>query len=79
MPVIPATQETEIRRTTVGRQPGQIVPRDPISGEKKNSQKRAGGVAQDIGPELKPQYGGGGGGTCAQTPEPQQNPLKQKS
>jgi hypothetical protein len=33
---------------------GQIVPWDPIS--KNPSQKRAGGVAQDVGPEFKPQY-----------------------
>jgi hypothetical protein len=30
MPVILATQEAEIRRITVPRQPGQIVPQDPI-------------------------------------------------
>jgi hypothetical protein len=31
MPVIPATQEAEVRRIEVGSQPGQIVPQDPIS------------------------------------------------
>jgi hypothetical protein len=30
-PVILATQEAEIRRITVGSQPGQIVPQEPIS------------------------------------------------
>jgi hypothetical protein len=39
MPVILATQETEIiRRITVRSQPGQIVPQDPIS--KNPSQKK---------------------------------------
>jgi hypothetical protein len=41
--VILATQEAEIRRITVQSQPGQIT-------------KRAGRVAQDVGPEFKPQY-----------------------
>jgi hypothetical protein len=50
-----ATQETEIRRSTVQSQPRKIVPQDPIL--KKNlSQKRAGGVAEAEGPEFKPQY-----------------------
>jgi hypothetical protein len=49
IPVIPATQEAEIRRTQVQSQPGQIV------GETL-SQKRAGGVAQGVGPEFKPQH-----------------------
>jgi hypothetical protein len=38
----------------VQSQPGQIVPRDPIS--KNPSHKRAGGVAQGESPEFKPQY-----------------------
>jgi hypothetical protein len=38
----------------VQSQPRQIVPRDPIS--KKPSQKKAGRVAQGVGPEFKPQY-----------------------
>jgi hypothetical protein len=54
-PVIPATQEAEIRRIEVRGQPGQIVPRDPISKKKKPSQKRADGVAQGEDPEFKPQ------------------------
>jgi hypothetical protein len=54
MPVILATQEAEVRRIVVWSQPGQIVPRDPIS--KNPSQKRAGGVAQGVGPEFKPQH-----------------------
>jgi hypothetical protein len=52
-PVILATQE-EIRRITVRNQPGQIV-LEPLS-RKYQSQKRAGGVAQGLGPEFKPQY-----------------------
>jgi hypothetical protein len=55
-PVILVTQEAEIRRITVQSQPGQIV---YISFylEKTHHKKRAGGVAQGVGPELKPQYG----------------------
>jgi hypothetical protein len=30
MPIIPSTQETEIKRIVVGRKPGEIVPQDPI-------------------------------------------------
>jgi hypothetical protein len=54
-PVILATQEAEIRRITVWSQPGQIV-HETLSW-KKPSQKpfRAGGVAQGVGPEFKPQ------------------------
>jgi hypothetical protein len=42
----------------VQSQPGQIIPRDPISKKKKNlSKKRASGVAQGVGDtEFKPQY-----------------------
>jgi hypothetical protein len=54
MPVILATQEAEVRKITVQSQPGQIVPRDPIS--KILSQKMAGRVAQGVDPEFKPQY-----------------------
>jgi hypothetical protein len=54
MPVILDTQEAEIRRITVRSQPRQIVYK--ILSLKLPSQKRAGGVAQDIGPEFKPQY-----------------------
>jgi hypothetical protein len=56
MPVILATQDTEIRRITVGSHPKQIVLWDPISKKKKNpSQKRADAVAQGIGSDFKPQ------------------------
>jgi hypothetical protein len=48
MPVIPATQEAEIRRIEVQSQIGQIVC------EALSHKKRAGRVAQ--GPEFKPQY-----------------------
>jgi hypothetical protein len=50
-PVILATQEAEIRRITVWRQPGQIVCK--TLSWKNPSQKRAGGVAQGVGPEFK--------------------------
>jgi hypothetical protein len=53
-PVIPPTQEAEIRRIVVRSQPGQIV-LETLSG-KNPSQKRADGVAQGGGPEFKPQY-----------------------
>jgi hypothetical protein len=43
-----------MRRIEVQSQPGQIVLRDLIS--KKPFTKRAGGVAQGVGPEFKPQY-----------------------
>jgi hypothetical protein len=55
MPVILATQEAEIRRTAIQRQPRQIV-HGTVSQKKSPSQKRTGGVAQDVGPEFKPQY-----------------------
>jgi hypothetical protein len=53
-PVILATQEAEIRRITVQSQPWansswDLILRNP-------SQKMAGGVAQDVGSEFKPQY-----------------------
>jgi hypothetical protein len=48
------TQEAEIRRIMVQSQPGQIV-RETLSGINP-SQKRAGGVAQGVGPEFKPQH-----------------------
>jgi hypothetical protein len=54
MPVILATPEAKIRRIKFQSQPGQIV-QETLSG-KYPSQKRAGGVAQGIGPEFKPQY-----------------------
>jgi hypothetical protein len=50
-PVILATQEAEIRRTTVQSQPGLVRPYL----EKTQHKKRDGGVAQGVGPEFKPQ------------------------
>jgi hypothetical protein len=52
MSVILATQEAEIRRIAVQSQSKQIV-HENLSWKKK-SQKRAGGVAQGVGPEFKP-------------------------
>jgi hypothetical protein len=41
----------------VGSQPWEIVLKTLSPGKKKKpSQKRAGGVAQGVGPEFKPQY-----------------------
>jgi hypothetical protein len=54
LPVIPATQEAEIKRIMVQSQPRQIV-QETLS-RKNPSQKSAGGVAQAVGPEFKPQY-----------------------
>jgi hypothetical protein len=54
MPVIPVTQEAKIRRIKVQSQPGKIV-HETLS-QKNPSQKRAGGAAQGVGPEFKPQY-----------------------
>jgi hypothetical protein len=51
-PVILAAQEAEIRRIRVPSQPRQIVC-ETLSQETP-SQKRAGGVAQGVGPEFKP-------------------------
>jgi hypothetical protein len=53
-PVIPATQEADIRRIIVQSQPGQIV-HETLS-QQIPSPKRAGGVAQVEGPEFKPQH-----------------------
>jgi hypothetical protein len=53
-PVILATQEAEIRRITVQSQLGKWFVKPYL--EKKHHKKRAGGVAQGIGPEFKPQY-----------------------
>jgi hypothetical protein len=53
-PVILATQEAEIRRIEVQNDPSQTV-HETIS-QKNPSQKRAGGVAQGVGPKFKPQY-----------------------
>jgi hypothetical protein len=53
MSAVLATQKTEIRRIAVPSQQGKIV-RETLS-QKKLSIKRAGGVAQGVGPEFKPQ------------------------
>jgi hypothetical protein len=53
-PVILATQEAEIRRIVVQSQPRQIVCETLF--RKYSSQKRAGRVAQGVGPEFEPQY-----------------------
>jgi hypothetical protein len=49
IPEILATQEAEIRRILLQSQPGHSSLKNP-------SQKKAGGVAQSVGSELKPQY-----------------------
>jgi hypothetical protein len=50
MPVILATQETEIRNIVVQSQPWANSSRDPISKKKKNNtnKKRTGGVVQGL-------------------------------
>jgi hypothetical protein len=53
MLIILAIQEA-IRRIVVQSQPGQIVCK--TLSQKNPSQKRAGGVAQGVGPEFNPQY-----------------------
>jgi hypothetical protein len=53
-PVILAAQEAEIIRITVQSQPRQIV--HEILSQKSHHKERAGGVAQSVGPEFKPQY-----------------------
>jgi hypothetical protein len=55
MSVILATQEAEIRMIVFQSQPRQIVC-ETLSQNKPSRQKRAGGVAQGVGPEFKPQY-----------------------
>jgi hypothetical protein len=54
MPVILATQETEMKRIKVRSQPGQTV--CELLSQENPTQKRAGGVSQDVDPEFKPQY-----------------------
>jgi hypothetical protein len=56
-PVILATQEAGIRRITV-KSAWANSSQDPTSKKKKktNITKKAGGVAQGVGPEFKPQY-----------------------
>jgi hypothetical protein len=53
MPVILATQEAEIG-IVVQSQSGHTIQK--TLSQKKKSQKTAGGVAQGVGPEFKPQY-----------------------
>jgi hypothetical protein len=63
-PVILATHEVKIKRIKVRSQPSKIVCKTlayqivcktlSLKKKKKPSQKRAGGVAQDVGPEFKP-------------------------
>jgi hypothetical protein len=55
MPVPLAIQEVEIRRIEVRSQPRHIVC-ETLSQKKTLQKKRAGGVAQGVGPEFKPQY-----------------------
>jgi hypothetical protein len=56
-PVIPATQEAEVRRITVRSQPRANSCETVAQKRKKNpSLKRADGVAQGEGPEFKHQY-----------------------
>jgi hypothetical protein len=54
MLVILATQEAEIRRIAVQGQPRQIILE--TLAQKNPSHKWAGGVAEGVGPEFKPQY-----------------------
>jgi hypothetical protein len=54
-PVILATQEAEISRMVVQSQPGQIVLK--TLSQKNQSQKRACGMAQGVGPEFKVRHG----------------------
>jgi hypothetical protein len=54
MLIILATQEAEIVRNMVQSHPWQIIC-ETLS-QKYPSQKRAGGMAQDVDPEFKPWY-----------------------
>jgi hypothetical protein len=56
MPIILATQEAEIRKIEIQSQPGQIVHKTLHQKKKNPSHKGAGGVAQGVGPEFKPQH-----------------------
>jgi hypothetical protein len=56
MPANLATKETEIRRIKVQSQPKQIAHEGKILSQKTHDKKRAGRVAQGVGPEFKPQY-----------------------
>jgi hypothetical protein len=50
-----ATQETEIRKMVVQASPDKRVCKTLYQKKKKKTQKRAGGVAQGVGPKFKPQ------------------------
>jgi hypothetical protein len=52
--VIPATQEAEIRTLFLSQPEANSSAKTHF--EKNTSQKRADGVAQDVGSEFKPQY-----------------------
>jgi hypothetical protein len=54
MPIILSTWEAEIKRITVQSQPRQIVQETLSQKKTHHKKKRAGGVAQGIGPEFKP-------------------------
>jgi hypothetical protein len=58
MPVILATQEVEIRRIMFQLEliSWAISSQETLSQKKKNQKGRAGGVAQGVGPEFRPQY-----------------------
>jgi hypothetical protein len=55
-PVILATLEAGFRRIVVLSQPGGNSSQDSISKKNPSQKKRAGGVAQGVGPEFKLQY-----------------------
>jgi hypothetical protein len=55
--VIPATQQAGIRRTVVQSQPwSKQRVRPCLENDPAHMQKRAGGVANAVGPEFKPQH-----------------------
>jgi hypothetical protein len=51
-----ATQEAEIRRIAVQSQPRQIVHKTLSKKKTLHTKRRAGGMAQGVGPEIKLQY-----------------------
>jgi hypothetical protein len=55
-PVILVTQEAEIRRIEVRRQPRKIVQETLSQKNLSHTKKRSGGVAYGVGPEFKPWY-----------------------
>jgi hypothetical protein len=54
-PVIPGTQEAEIRKVSVWGQPKQLL-WETLYQKKPFTKKKAGRMAQALGPEFKPQY-----------------------